>query len=414
MLFLKIKKNDIQDTLNNISYSNKELLLDTNSEIVIDKNPSISFLIIVKDEERCIERFIKTIISLYEKSVDELIIIDTGSVDNTKKIIGKYLCESIKMYEYQWRNSFAEARNFALEKANKEWVFFIDADEILNIRSTQELKKYLIILEDNLTGELFINPTIKNTNDHIIQGVTRIFKNNKMVNYKGKIHEYPFVKNSDPYVISFENILIEHDGYDDNVINMEEKYKRNTKLLNEMIEEEPQNIRWRYFYCRDGKNYMKEDDYEEGLLYIINNMSSLKSNDYYFSAVRDIVEFYIYSERISEAQSYLSLLKNIHINSDVIYFENLIKLMELKRNSLKILQEIMEYRKTRTQLDYGSLHSNYYHIDYLISQLMIDVGNYKSGLNLQKKLYHKGVFDFSIDIKSLYEITKSVMDENHE
>ncbi|EAC4269032.1 glycosyltransferase, partial [Listeria innocua] len=92
--------------------------------LVIEKEP-ISICIMVKNEERCIKRCIDSI----EKIAKEIIIIDTGSTDNTISIIEEYANDKIKVFSKEWRNDFSEIRNYAIEKASSEWLVFIDADE---------------------------------------------------------------------------------------------------------------------------------------------------------------------------------------------------------------------------------------------------------------------------------------------
>ncbi|MDQ3019245.1 MAG: glycosyltransferase family 2 protein [Bacteroidota bacterium] len=87
----------------------------------------ISGVIICKDEENNIEDCIKSILWC-----DEVIIIDSFSIDKTIAISKKY---SNKIFQNEWKG-FSEQRKFALSKANYEWIFSIDADE----RCTKELE----------------------------------------------------------------------------------------------------------------------------------------------------------------------------------------------------------------------------------------------------------------------------------
>src|SRR6056297_1923714 len=70
----------------------------------------ISCCMIVKNEEHELERLLKSI----KDQVDEIIITDTGSTDKTKEIAKKY---TNKIYDYEWENSFAKARNYSISKA---------------------------------------------------------------------------------------------------------------------------------------------------------------------------------------------------------------------------------------------------------------------------------------------------------
>ena len=71
---------------------------------------TISLCMIVRDEEETIARCLETV----EKIVDEIIVVDTGSVDRTKEIVEKY---TSNIYDFQWIDDFAAARNFSFSKA---------------------------------------------------------------------------------------------------------------------------------------------------------------------------------------------------------------------------------------------------------------------------------------------------------
>ena len=76
---------------------------------------------------------------------DEIIIVDTGSTDKTKEIAAKF---TDKIYDYPWNDDFAAARNFAFRQATKDYILWLDADDILLEEDQQKLRK----LKEELTG----------------------------------------------------------------------------------------------------------------------------------------------------------------------------------------------------------------------------------------------------------------------
>jgi len=95
---------------------------------------------IVKNEEKLISRCLDSYADLF----DEIIIVDTGSTDNTKKEAAKY---TKNIYDYQWNNNFADARNYAFSLCNCQYIFSADADEVLdefNRNAFLQLKKVLL------------------------------------------------------------------------------------------------------------------------------------------------------------------------------------------------------------------------------------------------------------------------------
>lgn len=101
---------------------------------------TISLCMIVKDEEKILERCLDSVADL----MDEIIIVDTGSRDATKKIAAKY---TEWIYDFEWIDDFSAARNFAFSRATKEYIYSADADEVLdeeNRRRFRLLKETLL------------------------------------------------------------------------------------------------------------------------------------------------------------------------------------------------------------------------------------------------------------------------------
>ena len=82
---------------------------------------TISLCMIVKNEEKVLARCLDSIYDL----MDEIIIVDTGSTDQTREIAKKY---TDKIYDFTWTGSFADARNFSFSKAECEYIYTADAD----------------------------------------------------------------------------------------------------------------------------------------------------------------------------------------------------------------------------------------------------------------------------------------------
>ena len=84
----------------------------------------ISLCMIVRNEENTIARCLDSV-----KGVpDEIVIVDTGSSDRTKEIVKEY---TDKILDFTWIEDFAAARNFAFSKATKDYILWLDADDVL-------------------------------------------------------------------------------------------------------------------------------------------------------------------------------------------------------------------------------------------------------------------------------------------
>lgn len=106
---------------------------------------SISLCMIVKNEEKVLARCLDSIKDL----VDEIIIVDTGSSDATKEIAGKY---TDKIYDFEWIDDFAAARNASFSYATKDYIYVADADEVLD----EENRKKFRLLKEAMLPEIDI------------------------------------------------------------------------------------------------------------------------------------------------------------------------------------------------------------------------------------------------------------------
>ena len=106
---------------------------------------TFSLCMIVKDEAKVLARCLDSIADV----MDEIIIVDTGSTDDTKNIALKY---TDRVYDFKWTGSFADARNFAASKACMDYIYTADADEYLE----EEDKAKLINVKKVLLPEIEI------------------------------------------------------------------------------------------------------------------------------------------------------------------------------------------------------------------------------------------------------------------
>jgi len=185
----------------------------------------ISACSIVKNEALNIGRSIES----YKDAVDEIIIVDTGSTDNTVDICKAY---GAKILYFEWCDDFSAAKNYALEHAKGEWIIFLDADEwfvpklkrayLLNV-----LKKVDSREDGILTTMCELNI---NTGKVKFRGVTnRIIRGSPEIRYHGSIHESISTNGRTMALNRRLEIEIFHSGYMEGLINI--KAKRNIDIL---------------------------------------------------------------------------------------------------------------------------------------------------------------------------------------
>jgi glycosyltransferase involved in cell wall biosynthesis len=87
--------------------------------------PSVELSMIVKNGGGTLARCLESA----PNAVDEIIVGDTGSNNNSIEIAGRCGARVIKV---PWENDFSKARNRVLNQGKADWVLFLDADEMLD------------------------------------------------------------------------------------------------------------------------------------------------------------------------------------------------------------------------------------------------------------------------------------------
>lgn len=158
---------------------------------------SISLCMIVKNEARVLARCLDSISDL----VDEIIIVDTGSTDETKTIASAFSCQ---IYDFKWIDDFSAARNFAFSKCSCDYIYSADADEVLSEENREKFR----LLKENLDPEIEIvqmyygnqleNGTVYNFDKELRP---KLFKRSRNFVWVERVHEtvrlLPLVYDSD-------------------------------------------------------------------------------------------------------------------------------------------------------------------------------------------------------------------------
>jgi glycosyltransferase involved in cell wall biosynthesis len=164
----------------------------------------LSMTTIAKNEERVIGRCIDSVKDI----VDEFVIVDTGSEDNTVKIIEE---KTGKCYHTEWEGDYAKARNYGVRRCTGDWILVQDCDEHMHPETAKNLKKILEETPENIWEILvrvedYTDPSMIPT--YIVYG-HRLFRNNKGILWGGKGHEA--LTTPLKYRTQDQRIIIKHD-----------------------------------------------------------------------------------------------------------------------------------------------------------------------------------------------------------
>jgi len=220
--------------------------IDYNRKFLLQKpKQTISTCIIAKNEENNIGECLENV----RPYVDEIIVCDTGSTDNTKKIAKKYNAKVIdgsNPLEY----GFETPRNESIKDAVGDWIMWIDADE--RFLQGRNLGKYL---KDNVYDAYSIRQhhfSCSPPNAFKPDLPCRIFRNKKGISFRGILHEHPETGvNKGPGLSTILNDLeIAHGGYYTEDIRRK-RFERNYPLLLKDRQKYPDRILGKFFEIRD-------------------------------------------------------------------------------------------------------------------------------------------------------------------
>ncbi len=187
----------------------------------------LSVGMIVKNEEKRLDRCLAALMPVISAIGGELVIADTGSADRTVETARNY---TDRVYSFEWVKDFSAARNFTLEKSHGEWFMFIDADEV--IINGEELVNFFVSGEYvNYNSASYIQRNysdsgMKDYSDYTVQRIVRVTERTRFVN---PVHEV-----IEPFEAPTKRLsmAVEHTGY---IYTDErqrlEKFRRNTELL---------------------------------------------------------------------------------------------------------------------------------------------------------------------------------------
>ncbi|MBC7544226.1 MAG: glycosyltransferase, partial [Candidatus Sericytochromatia bacterium] len=194
--------------------------------------PTLAVCLIVRDEATQIDACLQSV-----QGADEIIVLDTGSVDDTAKVASRW---GAQIHYAAWTEDFAAARNEALAHVTADWVLIIDADE----RLEGDLATVRRSIDDHGGDQTVLCPLVFNHGQDAQSGtrfrVGRCFANLPNHRFKGRIHERVVSTDGEAIIEwAVDTWRFRHEGYSGTPAHRQAKAERNMALLRRWLQEEP-------------------------------------------------------------------------------------------------------------------------------------------------------------------------------
>ncbi len=201
---------------------------------LIPSCPKVSLCLIVKNEAHNLA----ACLTPFRGIVGEIIVVDTGSTDNTKQIAAAL---GARVFETPWPDSFAAARNVSLDHARGEWIFWMDADDRIDPENLAKLIKLFASLDESNRAYSMKCLCVASAPGEPATSVdhVRLFRNDPRHRWKYRVHEQIlYAVRATQGEVLWSDVVIFHTGYTDAALR-QRKSERDLRLLRLEQEEHP-------------------------------------------------------------------------------------------------------------------------------------------------------------------------------
>lgn len=198
----------------------------------------LALCMIVRDSSRTLRACLSSVVPW----VDELIVVDTGSLDDTRQIAAEF---HARVVEFPWCDDFAAARNESLRHAAAPWLFWMDSDDTIDAENGLKLRELA-------NGPLETGPTAYVMQVHCpgpagsaectVVDHVKMFRNDPRLRFEGRIHEQilPAIRRIDGSV-EWTDIFVAHSGVEHTLEAKRRKQERDLRLLEMELAERPEH-----------------------------------------------------------------------------------------------------------------------------------------------------------------------------
>lgn len=194
----------------------------------------VSVAMIVKNEETCIKQCLMSL-----QGFDEIVIVDTGSLDDTEEAVLSLNMPQVKYLpnEFLWNDDFSAARNFSIDACSGDWVLIMDADNCLEKGGEEKIRRAVENTRENVLNCCIYNKEFFSSYVHL-----RLLRKTSGVRYVGAVHECLSQTSKSPAVATI---------FDWQSPSHEADPERNFRILKKTYGRNPRDSRTLYYFARE-------------------------------------------------------------------------------------------------------------------------------------------------------------------
>jgi GT2 family glycosyltransferase/tetratricopeptide (TPR) repeat protein/2-polyprenyl-3-methyl-5-hydroxy-6-metoxy-1,4-benzoquinol methylase len=320
------------------------------------KQVRLSLCMIVRDSARTLPECIESI----RPWVDEMVIVDTGSVDETPRIVELY---GGRLFRFPWCDDFSAARNESLKHARGDWVFWMDSDDtippecgrgvrsIVNQAGDSGPLGYVVQVHCPGAGEDGDPLADVTVVDHV-----KLFRNRLDLRFDGRIHEQilPAIRQAGGDV-AWTELYVVHSGSDQSPAAQERKRHRDLRILKLELAERPGHP---FTLFNLGMTYVDGAQLAEGAEFLRRSIAVSGSEE---SHLRKAYALLVYAEmrleHREEATRICRRARELFPDDTELRFREAVLLhdMGLLEEAVAAYHDVLDHREDRhfTSMDHG-------------------------------------------------------------
>ena len=309
---------------------------------------------IVRDSARTLPACLESI----RPWVDEMVIVDTGSSDETPRIAAGL---GARLFRFPWCDDFSAARNASLEPACGEWIFWMDSDDTIDADCALSLRALALGPADPGLLGYVVQVHCLGAGEDGVRDVTavdhvKLFRNRPDLRFDGRIHEQilPAIRRACGEV-AWTDLFVTHSGSDSRPEAQQRKRERDLRILHRELGERPEHP---FTLFNLGMTYTDAGSYEEAVNYLTRAIARARPEE---SQLRKAYALLVYAQmrlgRHEEAEATCQRGRALFPEDAELRFRQGVLLHERGRleEAARAYHDVLENREERhfTSVDQG-------------------------------------------------------------